>query len=239
MAALTPLAKYRLSRPDVLSRLLADPKLSPAGAEVVRRLAGHATAIHHLTQARDDELLVRRLFPPHFRRHARSLVGHLRRNGDDAPGRIEGMLRLAREMALVIDSARPNTPDTATSPDLTDIAGAPDDDVKRIAQWSAHAGIKPNLVGIILGLLHRGVGDPRDHVRHVAAAIRRNGDHGRIWKKLLAPQADTDSGATHFAYAGHSGLPESYEGTQRTYAPELATIRDLLAQHHGIRAPTQ
>jgi hypothetical protein len=237
MATLTPVEKYRLSRPEVLSRLLADPKLSPAGAEVVRRLAGHAAAVHHLTQARDDELLVRKLFPPHFRRHARSLVGHLRRHGDDAPGRIEGMLRLAREMALVIDSARPNTPDTATSPDLQDIAGAPDDDVKRIAQWSAHSGITPNLVAIILGLLRRGVGDPRDHVRHVAAALRRNGDHARIWRKLLAPQADTDSGATHYAYSGDRGAPESYESTTRAYGPELAKIRALLAQEHGIRAP--
>src|SRR5258706_5242852 len=189
-----------------------------------------------------DERFIRGLFPPHHRVNARSLAAHLGRHGA-SPQRVEGMLRVAREIALMIDSGKPDH-DLAPPPRLAQLAAAPDhvDHVPRIAQSIARSGGAPDVNAIILGLLRRSDGDPRDHVRHVAAALKRKGAHARIWRKLLWGDNEFDGGATRYGHHGtpyghHGIVGQSYESTRGTYARELAIIRTLLARQHGIHGP--
>ncbi len=216
---------------EKFSRLAASPNLSPRAAAAAHHLARGARASLALL----DERLIRSLFPPHYRREARSLVAHLRSHGE-SPERIEYMLRLAREIALGIDAYKPDH-DLAPRPRLAQLAAAPDhvDHVPRIAQSLARSDGAPEVNGIILGLLRRSDGDPRDHVRHVAAALKRNGTHARIWRKLLWGDNEFDGGATRYGHQGAVG--QSYESTRGTYTRELAIIRTLLARHHGIHGP--
>jgi hypothetical protein len=82
-----------------LERLAASRHLSPRAAAAARDLVHGSRA----ALAAINEHTIRGLFPPHHRENARSLVAHLHREGA-SPDRIEGMLHLAREAAMQIDT---------------------------------------------------------------------------------------------------------------------------------------
>jgi hypothetical protein len=92
------------------------------------------------------------------------------------------------------------------------------------------------------GLLDRmknGEVDGRDHVGHLISTLQRGGDRtwGRVWRKLLWERAHEEGDATHWAYADAPTATYEYAKMRRDYAPQLATIRALLAQRHGIFSP--
>jgi hypothetical protein len=77
--------------------------------------------------------------------------------------------------------------------------------------------------------------DMRQHVHHVAKAFPKG--IGRVWRKLLWADHTGDGSAPHWAVEDEPTKLYSYADQRQRYAAELATLRQWLAQHHGIHGP--